>query len=123
MAEKARRFDDSLVLERIVQARTPGEAKKLGRSVRGFSDDAWEKHRSSIVVQANIAKFGQNPALREFLLATGNRVLVEASPRDRIWGIGLSAANPKSQDPSQWRGMNLLGFALMTAREHLVTNS
>jgi len=71
------------------------------------------------VVRGNIAKFGQNPALKTFLLNTGHRILVEASPTDRIWGIGWSENDPQTQNPEQWRGLNLLGFALMVARSQL----
>jgi ribA/ribD-fused uncharacterized protein len=87
--------------------------------VRGFDETVWTARRFELVVAGNIAKFGQDPALRAFLLGTANRVLVEASPRDRIWGIGLSAANERATVPSEWRGLNLLGFALMQAREQL----
>lgn len=75
--------------------------------------------RFELVVAGNVAKFGQDAALRDFLLGTENRVLVEASPRDRVWGIGLGAANEKATDPGQWRGLNLLGFALIEARDRL----
>jgi ribA/ribD-fused uncharacterized protein len=77
------------------------------------------EHRYAIVVDANTAKFGQNPPLRDFLLGTGERVIVEASPTDRIWGIGLAASDERAADPAQWRGLNLLGFALMQARDDL----
>ena len=119
MAEKARLFGDMSALERILGARTPAEAKNLGRLVKGFDDAAWDAARFKAVVAGNVAKFGQDAALREFLLGTMNRVLVEASPRDRIWGIGLAAGNDDAADPRRWRGQNLLGFALMEARERL----
>jgi ribA/ribD-fused uncharacterized protein len=70
-------------------------------------------------VAGNVAKFGQHDDLRAFLLGTGSRVLVEASPGDRIWGIGLTEADPRAADPRSWRGLNLLGFALMEARAQL----
>ncbi|HEU5332336.1 MAG TPA: NADAR family protein [Actinocrinis sp.] len=119
MAAKARLFDDHDAIPGILAAATPAEAKKLGRLVRGFDDEVWVAHRFELVVTGNVAKFGQDPALREFLLGTSRRVLVEASPRDRIWGIGLGAANERATDPAQWRGLNLLGFALMEARDRL----
>lgn len=71
------------------------------------------------MVAGNLAKFGQHPDLREFLLATGRSVLLEASPYDRIWGVGMAATNPDVARPSAWRGLNLLGFALMEVRERL----
>ena len=119
MAAKARLFGDHDAVPRIQAARTPAEAKSLGRLVRGFDEQAWAARRFDLVVEGNVAKFGQDAALRGFLLATAQRVLVEASPRDRIWGIGLGAANERATDPGQWRGLNLLGFALMEARDQL----
>ena len=119
MAGKARLFGDEEARDKILAAATPGEAKKLGRLVRGFDEATWTAHRFDLVVAANVAKFGQHLALREYLLNTGDRVLVEASPRDRIWGIGMGAGNPAAEDPASWRGLNLLGFALTHARATL----
>ncbi len=116
MAEKARLFDDFATRDKIHSASNPGLAKKLGRKVVGFDDAAWTEARWEIVVRGNVAKFNQHPDLRRFLLGTGERVLVEASPRDRIWGIGMGASNPNIEKPEHWRGENLLGFALMEAR-------
>ena len=119
MAGKARLFGDEAAVEPILAARTPAEAKNLGRLVHGFDEASWDAARFELVVRGNVAKFGQDPALRAYLLGTGNRVLVEASPRDRVWGIGLGAANERATDPARWRGHNLLGFALMEARARL----
>ncbi|MDI3290768.1 NADAR family protein [Polyangium sp. 15x6] len=119
MAEKARLFGDEATRAKILATEDPGEAKALGREVRDFDEARWREHRFGIVVEASFAKFGQNPALGEWLLRTGSKILVEASPRDTIWGIGLGASNPSATDPRAWRGLNLLGFALMEAREGL----
>lgn len=119
MAAKALLFGDAEMAARIPLAAHPGDAKKLGRQVHGFDEELWAARRFGLVVAGNVAKFGQNPELRQFLLGTGDRVLVEASPRDRIWGIGLSASNEQAISPGQWRGLNLLGFALMEARHQL----
>ncbi|WP_157536783.1 NADAR family protein [Kitasatospora mediocidica] len=119
MAGKARLFGDEEIVPRILAARTPAEAKKLGRLVRGFDDVRWDAARFDLVVAGNVAKFGQDEALRTYLLGTGRRVLVEASPLDRIWGIGLAADSELATDPARWRGLNLLGFALMEARRRL----
>ncbi|MBS2962248.1 NADAR family protein [Actinocrinis puniceicyclus] len=119
MAAKARLFGDLDALSRILAAGTPAEAKKLGRLVRGFDEQVWAAHRFDLVVAGSVAKFGQDAELRGFLLGTARRVLVEASARDRIWGIGLAAADERAADPARWRGLNLLGFALMEAREQL----
>jgi ribA/ribD-fused uncharacterized protein len=119
MAEKARLFSDADGLAAVLRAGSPGAAKAAGRKVRGFDEDRWTAARYDIVVAGNLAKFGQHPDLRDFLLATGRKILVEASPYDRIWGIGMAATNPDAARPSRWRGLNLLGFALMQVRERL----
>jgi ribA/ribD-fused uncharacterized protein len=119
MAEKARLFRDAEALPKILEAKTPAEAKALGRAVRDFDPDAWERARFEAVVRGNVAKFGQNEDFGSFLRSTKQKVLVEASPRDRIWGIGMGSANPDARIPARWRGRNLLGFALMAAREAL----
>ncbi len=119
MAEKARLFGDDAIRQRVLASRTPGEAKKLGREVAGFDEEVWRRERFEVVVQANVEKFRQNADLGEFLGRTGGRVLVEASPVDRIWGIGLAAGHEDAGRPDQWPGLNLLGFALMEARARL----
>jgi len=119
MAGKARLFGDEAARARVLGASSPAEAKKIGREVRNFDEEAWAGARFELIVAGNVAKFGQNPPLAAFLLATRDRVLVEASPTDRIWGIGLAAGHPGARDPDQWRGLNLLGFALMEARRRL----
>ena len=119
MFHKATLFGDTEIAERALDAPSPGAAKSLGRAVRGFDEAEWEAQRSGIVIAANLEKFAQNAALKAFLLATGDQVLVEASPKDTVWGIGLDASDPAARDPWQWRGLNLLGFALMTVRDRL----
>ncbi|MFJ9854331.1 NADAR family protein [Streptomyces sp. NPDC101150] len=119
MAGKARLFDDAEAERRAISAGHPKQAKDAGRKVRGFDDAVWQRHRFALVVEGSLHKFGQDAALREFLLGTNSRVLVEASPMDRIWGIGLAADDERAGDPARWRGLNLLGFALMEARQRL----
>lgn len=116
MAGKARLFGDDRAAARVLEAATPGEAKSIGREVAGFDEDVWREHRFDLVVRGSVEKFRRNPGLRAFLLSTGGRILVEASPRDRVWGIGLSESDERAADPGQWKGENLLGFALMRAR-------
>jgi len=118
MAEKARLFDESAIAA-IVASANPGEAKKLGRQIRNFDQAVWEDNRFEIVVRGNLSKFSQHEPLKQYLLETGDRILVEVSPHDRIWGIGLAANDPAAQNPYGWRGLNLLGFALMAVREEL----
>ncbi|WP_436492204.1 NADAR family protein [Actinokineospora sp. HUAS TT18] len=121
MWRKAVLFDDPTTAEQILRAPHPRRAKELGRGVRGFDEGVWVEQRFDIVVAGCVAKFGQHADLREFLVSTGDRVLVEASPVDPVWGIGLAADDPRAQDPAQWLGSNLLGFALTAARATLTT--
>lgn len=122
MAQKALLFHDSSVFEQVIQSSKPGDAKALGRKVKNFNDELWNEHRYAIVVQGNIHKFGQNPIFGTYLQQTGEHVLVEASPVDAIWGIGLSIDSAHIHNVTQWRGLNLLGFALMEARDYLRDN-
>ncbi|MEQ9503596.1 MAG: NADAR family protein [Deltaproteobacteria bacterium] len=119
MAGKARLFGDGAMLAAILAAPSPADAKKLGRRVRGFDEAAWKAARFDLVTEGNVAKFAADEALRTFLLGTGETILVEAAPRDRIWGIGMGVDNPDVHDPAKWRGANLLGFALVRARQIL----
>ena len=119
MAEKARLFGDEQTRAQILKAGSPKAAKQLGRQVNRFREDVWVEARLQIVVAANLAKFGQNHELEAFLLGTKDKVLVEASPLDRVWGIGMTADNEQAMNPEQWRGLNLLGFALMEVRRQL----
>ncbi|MEU6249718.1 NADAR family protein [Glycomyces sp. NPDC047010] len=119
MAHKAWLFGDTEAADKILDSGHPAQAQKLGRQVRGFTQDVWEAERFGIVVRGSVLKFGQNPELLDYLRSTGNRVLVEASPKDRIWGIGLAGDDPRAADPRSWRGLNLLGEALMEARARL----
>lgn len=91
--------------------------KKLGRQVQGYDDAVWAKVRQQISVRGNYEKFSQNEDLKEYLLSTGDKILVEASPKDIIWGIGLDEVSPDAPKPGNWRGQNILGFALMEVRE------
>jgi ribA/ribD-fused uncharacterized protein len=119
MAEKARLFGDKPTEDKILKSKTAAEAKKQGRLVIPFDENIWQTKRFEIVVKANILKFSQNAQLRAFLLATGNRVLVEASPVDKIWGIGMDVEHPHIENPRKWNGLNLLGYALMETRKQL----
>ncbi|QDT15119.1 NADAR family protein [Alienimonas californiensis] len=122
MAEKARLFGDDAAVDRVLAATHPGAAKRVGREVRGYDDAAWAAARFDVVVRGNAAKFAQHAELATFLRTTAARVLVEASPRDRIWGIGLTADDDRAADPFLWRGENLLGFALMEVRDGLAAD-
>lgn len=119
MAGKARLFGDHAITARILASDDPAEVKALGRKIAGFDETRWAAHRYPLVVAGNLAKFAQHPALGEFLLGTGEQVLVEASPVDAVWGIGLAADHRDATRPAQWPGLNLLGFALMDVRAQL----
>lgn len=119
MAKKAELFNDNEVLEKIIQANSPAEAKKLGREVRNYVDSVWLENRFEIVRQGNFYKFSQNKDLAAFLINTKKRVLVEASPVDAIWGIGMAGDHKDVLNPEKWRGLNLLGFVLMEVRDEL----
>lgn len=119
MAAKAELFGDREIRTQILQCRDPRQIKALGRRVRGFDQKIWDQFKYPIVLSGNWCKFSQNCDLRAFLLSTGDSVLAEASPYDAIWGIRLSADAPAAQDPAQWQGQNLLGFALMEVRDEL----
>lgn len=119
MAEKAKLFNDMEMREKILAAKHPKQAKDFGRLIRGFQEDIWLKNRFNIVMRANQAKFSQNEELKKFLMQTKNRILVEASPVDKIWGIGMAADNKNVENPLYWKGLNLLGFALMAVRDEL----
>jgi ribA/ribD-fused uncharacterized protein len=117
MAQKAILFDDNDIFQKILQAHKPAEVKELGRQIRGFDAHTWDKKKFDIVRAGNMHKFSQNKTLQEFLMNTGDGILVEASPTDAIWGIGLPQDAKNIDNPHTWRGENLLGFALMEARD------
>jgi ribA/ribD-fused uncharacterized protein len=119
MAEKARLFGDADILQKTLAAITPKEAKQWGREVQNFNPELWEQKRFDIVVQGNFQKFSQNKPAKNYLLATGHKIIVEASPVDAIWGMGHTMESAESKDPFKWRGQNLLGFALMEVRDLL----
>jgi len=119
MASKAKLFGDDETLQQILDSADPKTAKALGRNVKNFDESVWKTNCRRFVTEGNSAKFGQNEALKAFLLGTEDQVLVEASPYDTIWGIGLKATDSKAKHPDTWQGQNLLGFALMDVRAEL----
>lgn len=121
-AEKARLFKDEEMLQWILATDEPLAAKRFGRSVQGFDAKVWGENKDNIVVQGNVAKFSQNPELKAFLLATGDKVIVEAAPRDTIWAIGYGMKSEHIPYPTEWRGENRLGFDLMEARDIIRNN-
>lgn len=116
MAEKSRLFGDSEVLEAIMKTNNPKKQKALGREIKNFQPQMWELTCRDIVFRANLAKF-QDPELKRFLFSFGNEEIVEASPYDKIWGIGLGEDDPDALDKTKWQGLNWLGEAIMQVRE------
>ncbi len=121
MAEKARLFpnNEQLLKNCIMQAADPALHKQYGRQVKNFDADKWSSVSKAVVVKGNYAKFSQNEQLKQYLLSTGDKILVEASPYDAIWGIKLEASDPQALNPNWWKGTNHLGFALMQVRDML----
>ena len=119
MAQKALVFGDTEILAEIMASFNPGLIKKLGRRVRNFDSAVWSARSREVVKTGNLAKFAQNEKLKDYLLSTGDRVLVEASPFDLIWGIDYGVEAPEATHPELWRGENRLGFILMEVRNML----
>jgi ribA/ribD-fused uncharacterized protein len=120
MHGKAVLFGDTDTAAEILAADHPRTHKALGRKVKDFDVGIWERERMRIVKNGNRAKFTQNPDLLAKLLDTKGTTLVEASPFDKIWGIGLGEDDPRAQDPKQWKGRNLLGYVLTELRDELL---
>ncbi len=119
MYGKARLFGDEAVAAAILATPDPSVQKRLGQTVAGFEQETWDAWKVDIVHRGSLAKFGQNDGARRQLLATGETMLVEANPRDWIWGVGLSADDPAVHRPDDWKGENLLGRILTDIRLRL----
>lgn len=119
MWRKALLFDDNKTAALILESKDPKEQQSLGRQVQGFDQSTWDKHKEAIVETAVRAKFVQNPKLKRVLVATHGQ-LAEASPWDKVWGIGLDERDARRIDPSTWPGQNLLGKILVKVRDSFV---
>ena len=120
MWEKAMFFNDTEIADKIIKSDgNPSVAKKLGRQVKNFDSNKWLEEGYKVMVKANLAKYQQNPILRNILLGSGDRIIVEASPHDIIWGVGIHWIDDNILDEKNWRGQNLLGKALMEVRENI----
>ena len=119
MAKKAELFGDNKTFIQIMSNPTPKTCKDLGRRVKGFDNSIWDKNKYQIVFKGCLLKFSQNQLLKDKLLSTGSKILVEASPYDKIWGIGLTEDHARQTNPSLWPGQNLLGKCLMEVRSKL----
>lgn len=121
MYYKAKTFGDDARAELVMQALTPKEAKDIGREVAGYDEKTWSNIRMSVMIHVNYLKFDQNHDIFTELMATEDKILVEASPYDLIWGVGLGEEDSLILDQNNWRGANLLGKALMQVRKSLKT--
>ena len=119
MWEKAIFFNDHESASKILREENPAKAKKLGREVKNFDDSKWSKVCYEIMYLINYEKYFQNTRLKNILLNTGDKMIIEANPKDTRWGIGLSAEDDRVLDESQWQGENLLGKVLMELRKDL----
>jgi len=117
MYKKAMLFGDDVIAAKILTALHPREQKDLGRQVKNFDQGAWDAVKYEVVYMANLYKFTQNPEVRVKLLETGTKTLVEASPYDPIWGIGLDEKAAKKIAPKDWPGQNLLGKVITSVRD------
>ena len=119
MWNKAILFGDKQTAEEIIRAEKPAVAKELGRKVKNFDPVQWTAASFALVIKGNQYKFEQHQKMKTVLISTGSKILVEASPFDTIWGIGMAKDHPDAGNPYKWKGTNLLGFALMEVREQL----
>ena len=119
MHQKALLFGDNEIADKIMLEEMPAYQKELGKKVKGFDRVIWDQHCFSIVYRGNYAKFTQNEDLKNQLLETEDKIIVEASPVDFIWGIKRDEGDVSNDNPSNWRGLNLLGFAIMTVRNQI----
>jgi ribA/ribD-fused uncharacterized protein len=121
MAQKALLFDDIESYNKIMRSGNPLVQKSLGRKVKNFDEKVWAENRERIIYEGNIAKFTQNNDLKRKLIETGDAIICEGSPKDKIWGVGLRCDDPRVHDPNQWLGLNLLGEALMKVRNTITS--
>ncbi len=117
MHRKALLFGDEEAVAGIMATTDVAKIKALGRGVTPYDDTIWNGMRQIIIYEGLLEKFRQNDDLRARLLATGDKLMAECAVQDKVWGIGLSMTDQRRHDISQWRGQNLLGFALMQVRE------
>lgn len=120
MYKKALLFNDYEYAHKIIHCKDAKKIKEYGRLVRNFDDKIWNDSKQSIVMQGNLLKFSQNLELKDYLLNTNSKILVEASPYDKIWGIGMRKGTDEILNPQKWKGENLLGFIIMDIRDRLV---
>jgi ribA/ribD-fused uncharacterized protein len=122
MHQKALLFEDEEIAEEIMNEQDPSKQKFLGRRIKNFDKTIWDRHCLSIVFKGNLAKFSQNQHLKTALISTGDKIMVEASPKDNIWGIGMHFNDAGVENPANWKGNNLLGQAITLVKNELKNN-
>lgn len=123
MYRKAERFRDKDTMNLIMGEMSPKKQKLLGRNVKGFDPEVWHNEAQNIVYRNNMLKFSQNRELKKILLSAGDLIFVEASPNDKIWGIGRSIDYPFLDDKNKWQGTNWLGNILTDIKQYFLNNS
>lgn len=121
MAKKASTFNDFKTHDLILKENNPKNCKALGRVITNYNEEVWKNIREDIIFNGNLLKFSQNLHLKNMLITTEKRVLVEASPYDKIYGVGLKETDDAILDERNWRGENLLGKCLMQVREQMIS--
>jgi len=119
MYQKAILFQDFENAMLILEMKDPKKIKKMGRKIKNFDEKIWGQNKLDIVYHGNLEKFTQDDDLKKQLLATKDTILAEASPYDKVYGIGMYPSDPNVQYPEKWKGENLLGQALMKVRKKL----
>ena len=120
MAKKAELFKDLSIKEEILKYSNPNKIKKLGRKISNFNEKIWDDNKIEIVTQGNFLKFSQNKELNDLLIMDKELIIVEASPVDKIWGIGLHFDDNLVLEEKNWNGENLLGICIMKARKKIL---
>jgi len=120
MYQKAILFNDQASADKILLEKHSYQQQQLGRTVKGYKQDKWDAYKFEIVKQGNLHRFRADEEGRKVLFSTAPLILVEASPVDRVWGIGLGEGDPLADDENNWRGSNLLGKALTEVRTILM---
>ena len=123
MAQKALVFKDTEIFKQIMKATSPREQKALGRKIKNFSDEVWDKHKIDVVTQGTYLKFSQDRTIKEWLMSFGTREFVEASPYDKVWGIGLNKEDERALNKETWEGENLLGVCLNKVRDRFLDDA
>ena len=120
MYMKGKVFGDEEAMREVMLTEDPKRHKEIGRSVKNFDVDTWSAKAFQVVVEANYAKYSQNPELRQFLIDSGDRKFVECAPYDKIWGNGLNISQTLQTPEAMWEGTNLLGKAIMEVRKMIL---